>query len=375
MSVTIPAALTGCIDLPRPDTTVARGMTLVAGWTLGPNGPVTEVIVLVDHHVAARAHIGLPRPDVAALYPDLAYAGLTGWQAVVDFRAVRGSMATLTVLACSAGHWREMTTMTVAVDANISGRRKRAVFTIVQNEPVFLPLWLRHYGRDFEPTDVYVLDHDSTDGSTDALGTTCRRAPVHRTHSFDHTWLKTTVEAFQSFLLCSYETVLFTEVDELIVADPRRYDGLASYIDGLQAPAACCTGYNVVHQPAEAALRFDEPLLAQRAYWHPAPNYSKRLLARVPLAWSLGFHTEANVPEVLPDPDLLLIHLHRVDLDTCIARNRDAARRTWNQADVAAGLGTQNRLLDDELREWFYRGADLAGTKPEPIPPHIRSFL
>lgn len=369
-------ALAGSIDLPRPDTTVTRGMTLVAGWALGiDDTPVTDVIVLVDHHVAARARIGLPRPDVAAYYSGLGNAGRAGWQAFVDLRSVHGPTATITVIACSNGRWDQLVSTTIDVAADVSGRRSRAAFTIVQNERVFLPLWLRHYGGHFEPTDLYVLDHDSTDGSTDGLGNACRVVPVHRSHSFDHSWLKTTVEEFQSFLLCSYDTVLFTEVDELVVADPRRYDGLASYIDGLQARAACCTGYNVVHQPDEPPLRFDEPLLAQRGYWHRAPKHSKRLLARVPLAWSIGFHNEANVPEACPDPDLLLIHLHRVDLDTCLDRHRDAARRTWSQTDVAAGLGVHNRLVDDELYDWFYRGADLAETEREPIPPHIRSLL
>src|SRR5580704_6832116 len=98
--------------------------------------------------------------------------------------------------------------------------RKRAAFTIVQNEPVFLPVWLQYYGRYFDRTDLYVLDHDSDDGSTAGVGERSNLLRVHRDKSFDHAWLAGTVAAFQAFLLRSYERVLFAETDEIVVADP-----------------------------------------------------------------------------------------------------------------------------------------------------------
>ena len=41
---------------------------------------------------------------------------------------------------------------------------------MVYNEAVFLPIWLRYYSRFFAPDDIYVLDHESTDGSTSGSG-------------------------------------------------------------------------------------------------------------------------------------------------------------------------------------------------------------
>ena len=49
-------------------------------------------------------------------------------------------------------------------------RKRRAVVTIVHNEPVFLPLWLRYYSRFFAAEDIYVLDNQSTDGSAGGRG-------------------------------------------------------------------------------------------------------------------------------------------------------------------------------------------------------------
>ena len=231
--------------------------------------------------------------------------------------------------------------MRIDQSRTLGGRRSRAVFTIVQNEADFLPLWLDYYGRHFDPADVYVLDHDSADGSTEAIGGLCTVVPVHREKSFDHVWLKSTVEEFQSFLLGSYDAVLFAEADEFVVAEPLRHDGLAAYVDGLEGPAACCTGYNVVHYPEEekAPLRFDQPLLRQRrvlasvaqvlqAAHRPDPA---RVDDRLPLRVQRS-------PRWLPDPSLYLIHLHRVDYDLCLARHRAAVERDLESGRPEQGL-------------------------------------
>jgi hypothetical protein len=239
------------------------------------------------------------------------------------------------------------------------GSRGRAAFTIVRNEAELLPLWLAHYRRFFEKDDLYVLDHDSTDGSTQAVA----GAMLH------------TVERFQSFLLASYETVLFAEVDEFIVADPARYAGLDSYIEQLREPAACCTGFNVVHYPPEPPLRLDRPILRQRRFWHRCAGYSKRLIAKAPLEWGPGFHFEYRFPRIAPDPDLYLVHLHRADYERCLSRHRAAAASNWSEADVAAGWGAHHRIVDTvEFRHWFFN-IDVGAPDPEPIPDRLKSSL
>ncbi len=239
--------------------------------------------------------------------------------------------------------------------------RKRAAFTIVQNEPVFLPLWLKYYGRYFHRTDLYVLDHDSDDGSTAGVEARCNLLRVHRDKSFDHTWLNGTVSAFQAFLLRSYERVLFAEADEFIVADPARYGGLDDYVERCRERVARCTGFEVVHYPdEEPPLRFGQAILAQRTYWHRSREYCKPLLAAVPMSWSNGFHEAPGFPDLQPDPELFLVHLHRVDYGTCVARHRATAARNWAEDDIRAEHGVQNRLVEGDagFRKWFFHGRD-----------------
>ena len=79
-------------------------------------------------------------------------------------------------------------------------KRNRAAFTIVQNEPLFLPKWLDYYGRHFPAGDLYVLDHATADSSTSAAAQkwpATRFVPVHRLESFNHNWLRETVETFR----------------------------------------------------------------------------------------------------------------------------------------------------------------------------------
>ena len=50
------------------------------------------------------------------------------------------------------------------------GRRAAAVFTIVREEAVFLPIWLAYYAAHFAPEDIYVLHHVVPGGPKDRCG-------------------------------------------------------------------------------------------------------------------------------------------------------------------------------------------------------------
>jgi len=375
-----PAVPTVCawIDEPVAGASMARGAARVSGWVFDEAGLLETALLVVDDGPGTPVRLGVWRPDVGEAFPSVPHASSSGFEGTVDLRAAAGGTSRIALLVrLGDGTWRQAATVevkTAAPTRERDGMRPRAAFTIAQNEPVMLPLWLSYYGRYFDPDDLYVLDHDSSDGSTEGLEGRCRVVPVHR-QTYDHHWLRVNVESFQAFLLRSYDTVLFTDSDEFVLADPSRYSGLDDYIAKLARPAARCLGFNVVQQPDEPPLRFDAPLLAQRRCWHASLLYSKRLLSRIPLRWSEGFHLEYSAPDDPPDPELLLVHLHRVDYDACLARHRKAFARDWKETDLLQGLGTQNRIIEpDEFEEWFRHGPEL-DAPGELIPEHMRSLL
>jgi hypothetical protein len=375
-----PHLVHACIDEPVADSSVARAELRVSGWVFDEAGLLEAALLVVNDGPGVRLQLGgVWRADVGEAYPSIAHAPSSGFEGTVDLRAEDGETARVALLVrLSDGAWRQAAVVEVQIAAaspERDGARPRAAFTIVHNEAAMLPLWLDYYGRHFDADDLYVLDHDSTDGSTAGLDGRCHVVPVHRDAAFDHRWLKATIERFQEFLLRSYDAVLFSDADEIVLADPRRYAGLAAYIAALSRPAARCSGFNVAQQPDEPPLRFDAPLLAQRRYWHASHMYSKRLLSTIPLRWSYGFHEEYNAPDDPPDPELLLVHLHRIDHDTTLARHQAAIAGDWSEFDLANGYGAQNRITElGEFEEWFYRGADLDAPR-ELIPAHIRSLL
>jgi Glycosyl transferase family 2 len=250
-------------------------------------------------------------------------------------------------------------------------RKRRAAITIVHNEPVFFPIWLGYYSQFFAAEDIYVLDHESDDGSTARDGFV--RIPV--THeTVDHTWMVRTIEALQHELLQRYDVVLVTDVDEIVAPVPE-FGTLGDYIDGLEEDFVNCLGYELIHL-VDREPPFDRArnVLDQRGYWFPSDIYDKPALATVPMRWHPGFHRGLE-GSMHPDPDLYLIHLHRMDYEICLARHSHRQRLDWNERDVSLGWATHNRITDEaEFAQWFYEESNAEWNKIaiEPIPPPWR---
>ena len=84
-------------------------------------------------------------------------------------------------------------------------QKRRAIVTMVHNESVFLPIWLRFYSQFFAPEDLHVLDNETIDGSTDQSGFV--RVPVTK-GSVDHRWMVETIAEYQHGLLDHYDVSL-----------------------------------------------------------------------------------------------------------------------------------------------------------------------
>jgi hypothetical protein len=254
-------------------------------------------------------------------------------------------------------------------------RRPCAVLTIVRDEALFFPIWLRYYARFFHPLDIHVLDHGSTDGCTGGEGFV--RIPVEHP-TVDVLWVRDTVQAQQHLLLERYDAVLCVDVDEIVAPDPQ-WGTLGDYIEGFRGEIARCSGYEIIHvRDAEPPLDLTRPVMQQRFHWFPNRMYSKPALARVPLQWSPGFH-ECRGLKQEPDAKLYLIHLHRMDYDLCRSRHRARAAADWNDRALRHSWYYQMRIQDEpEFGRWFYGDTVSGGTVPlciEPIPRRFRTLM
>jgi len=261
-------------------------------------------------------------------------------------------------------------------EGGVRGRHlRRAVLTMVHDEAVFLPIWLRYYSRFFAPDDIYVLDHDSSDGSTEPGGFV--RIPVSR-DSVDRLWMLRTVEAQQRELLGSYDAVLVTDVDEIVAPRPER-GTLGDYIDALDEEFVNCLGYEIIHMVnREPPFDPSRRVLEQRGHWFPNAAYNKPALTTEPCRWDPGFHGREDGRKHL-DPDLLMIHLHRMDYEICLDRHRERRSHPWGERDLREGWGRHNRIVDGpEFARWFYTENTFDELQPlevQPIPAAWRGLF
>lgn len=269
------------------------------------------------------------------------------------------------------------------------------VFTIIQHEPVFFPIWYAHYSKHFRPSEIHVLHHRLPPPKSESQD---RRKSswesylsVHHAEygynivdvvndlSFDHEWLRATVGAEQRRLLELNPWVLFAEVDEIVAPHPRTGLSLKEFAERSLATknVVVCDGYEVVHDvDKEPPIFLWMPLLRQRRNWYWSKFYSKPLLSKVPLTWCNGFHDCVEYPLSYHrrDPDLLLFHLHKLDFETCLERNRANADREW--ADGT--FGYQNRLLEPKrLRQWWTLNVDQKTSPADllPIPEELLDII
>jgi hypothetical protein len=269
--------------------------------------------------------------------------------------------------------WRQQRRERHASRKPVAARRS-AVLTIVQNESIFFPIWLGYYSRYFGAQDIYVLDHDSTDGSTEGGGFV--RIPVSH-DSFDNSWMVSTVERHQRELLESYDVVVVVDVDEIVAPAPPL-GTLGDYLARFDEEWVNCLGYEVLHQ-AGSEPPFDpgKPVLEQRSTWFASTAYDKPAIAATPLSWRPGFHGRTDY-HFNGDPDLRLIHLHRMDYEICKERHRRWRGVRWNQRDLDEGWGVHNRVTaDEEFDRWFYEDSALENYPlvPEPILPDWKGVV
>lgn len=229
-------------------------------------------------------------------------------------------------------------------------KKKCAVFTIVKNENYFLPIWLKHYKRYFDNSDIYVLDHQSNDGSTKELDVSVEL--VINEMAFDHLWLVNTVENFQVKLLENYESVLFVEIDEIIYTlDKPLNEVIVDFINDENLLVQSCVSRDLLQiLETEKPLNRGDLIIENRNYWFEDAIYHKTLLSKVPLKWVVGFHyiTNHNRNHTL---NLRMCHLHRFDFELMCERN---IRRINNTQIEGGANGFQNKTTDiNKLMDFF----------------------
>ncbi len=229
-----------------------------------------------------------------------------------------------------------------------------AVMTMTRDEAAMLPRWVGYYGSQVGNDNLFVIDDNSVDQSTDQLPCTVLHMPPG---PWKRNWMQTRVDLVNSLtrgLLTCFDVVIFTDVDEFLVPDPQHHDGLRAYLDArASSDALAPLGLNVLHDPgSEPPLEAGRPVLSQRRLVKFAPGMCKPLVKRRPAPWLQGFHG-IKAPYVV-DPELLLLHLKYAD-EQALADVADRRQKIYVQERRGSGKSTWPlgaETLQQQVRQW-----------------------
>lgn len=236
-----------------------------------------------------------------------------------------------------------------------------AALTMVRNEAALLPVWCRHYLRQVGAGNLFVLDHASTDGGTAGLSAEIVPVPDG---PLDEQQRAAQVRVTVEVLLQRYDWVVHSDVDELVLADPRHFADLGAYAAAESGVAARAIGFDLHHVPEEeASLVADAPIGGQRRWVRFAASMCKPALVREAVQWSPGFHTSEPAGRF---GALYLVHLRYVDLGMGLAR----LARTRARAALP-GTNPHQRVPDAEFEALVRNVAGLQRLAAVPFDPAL----
>jgi hypothetical protein len=218
---------------------------------------------------------------------------------------------------------------------------KVAGVTMVYNEKNKLPIWTKYYGAQLSAASCYIIDHGTTDGSTDNLAG-FNKIRLARSPQDDE---KRTlfVSEIVSALLRYYDYVFYTDCDEILVADPRKFVGIVDYCEKSKPDYITSIGIDVLHRvPEEGPLNPENAVLAQRRYGHYSSAMNKPNLTSKPVKWWPGFHSR-EVPAKFGD--LFLFHLRYADITQTLQRLALTREMAW----VKENAGEHQRVSDQNM--------------------------
>lgn len=229
---------------------------------------------------------------------------------------------------------------------------KICAITNCYNEQHNLPIWLQHYSKQLGPRSCFVIDHGSTDGSTDGLGDDVSVLKIPRSLFNDGVRANMVTDIARG-LLREFDLVIYTDADELLVADPRKHATLRDFFEADQRDAYTAFGLNVVHRvDLEDALDLTQPILSQRRHVHFVSPMCKTSAVRKAVRWTGGFHGSTAAPSF---GDLFLLHMRWADVGENLERLRTTRTIEWKrQNHVTYQKNSAATVLQSFLRfvEW-----------------------
>jgi len=195
-------------------------------------------------------------------------------------------------------------------------QKKIAVFAHSFNENLHLKIFVDHYSKLTDPSNIFVIDHGSdTVKAESVIPNACQIIYLPKTARDDFN-IKQYCEYFQRFLLTQYEWVIHVDIDEMLVHEKGMEhfrDVLFSQTEGVVFSPEF--GVEILHHPREEPeLVGHLNICAQRNYFSRNDSYIKPAVASISAYWGPGFHYCLNDFKTKTIPGLWLLHMKHISI-------------------------------------------------------------
>ena len=251
-------------------------------------------------------------------------------------------------------------------------KRRYAALTMVRDEDFFLRIWHRYYAGQFGAENLFIVDHDSQHIPPREVvgeGPTILRLPMTNPVSdpsgserlFDDARFRFVSHQIDA-LLNYYDCVIFNDADEIFIADAEGVS-LRDYLDSLpEIGHRAGMGTEVFHDPAT-----EPPYDPERGIFEQRRHFRYRFLFCKP--WIVAQHGREIFGHGARegfhlDPNLVLIHMHNLDLDQLMERRK---QRLQAFAEGRGGLRSRWKDHTPKARKQVQNFANLE-VMPDDMP-------
>jgi len=217
--------------------------------------------------------------------------------------------------------YSKMDSMSFIHEIDYNKSQKISAFTHVYNETNMLDLWIKYYGGLFGYSNIYVIDHGSTNDFKNKIPKEVNCVTIPRGQC-DHWNISKYCGQFQRFLLTQYKWVINTDCDEfLMVSENNDWESmLSTYQESVNIQPKYA--FDVVHDyTKELELNYNNPILSQRSKMYSNLSYIKTYITAKPTTWGPGFH-KCYDDSVVND-NLYAFHLKMIDSKVTLKRNKE----------------------------------------------------
>ena len=230
--------------------------------------------------------------------------------------------------------------------------KRIAAITMARNDTFFLSRWIKYYGDQIGPENLYIyLDGTDQETPPNAGAAHITKLPhTDMSRSAGDKYRIGKISALANELLKKYDIVIGCDADEFLIVDPKLKTTLHQYLSNKKIHTTMSgLGLDVgQHMKFEQPLDTSKPFLSQRSFALMSTRYTKPVVINKPVNWGSGFH-RIKGKNFHIDKNLYLLHFGAVDMDMLVSK---AAKRgtDWVNHLKRRGNGTINDVTKRPAR-------------------------